>query len=103
MKLNDLAVEFLAVTIPYYAANPEWRKIFNEIADLGEENRDGIIEKLNRVTGPLLGFPHEEQISEELDFIRLSIEDPTLPRMMVKLIDLENRRVQKNNAQEATA
>lgn len=96
MKLNDFAAEFLMVTIPHYASNPDWRKIFEELANLSEEERTGMLQKLNTITGPqLLGLENDEQFPTALMFIRLSLEDPRMPLMMVKMIDYENLRVQK--------
>ena len=91
---NDFATEFLTVTIPHYAADPGWRRIFNDLANLNEEERTAMLKQLENSTIPS-GLVSEEQLSMGLAFLRLNLEEPLNPRMMVKIIDYENQRVQK--------
>ena len=93
---NDFVVEFLTETIPYYATKPAWGDIFRELGDLSEEERAGMLQRLDPVNGSqLLGLENDEQFSTALAFIRLSLEEPLNPRMLGKMIDYENHRVQK--------
>jgi len=96
MKLSEFAIEFLTETIPHYASNPGWRSIFEGLANLSQEERTGMLQRLDTVNGSqLLGLENDEQFSTALAFIRLSLEEPLNPRMLVKMIDYENHRVQK--------
>jgi len=96
MKSSNFVVEFLTETIPYYAADPEWRNLFNDLANLSQQERTGMLQRLDTVKGPkLLGLENDEQFSTALAFIRLSLEEPLNPRTLVKMIDYENIRVRK--------
>lgn len=93
MKLDEFAIEFLTETIPNYASDPGWRVIFNDLATLGEEERTGILQNMSKVTGPIPGVVNEGNSTTLLEFVRLSLKDPTMPGMLVKMIDYENHRV----------
>lgn len=98
MELNELAVEFLEVTIPYYAADPKWKVLFEDLVNLSEEERTGMLRKLNTINGPqLLGLENNEQFPSALEFIRRSLEEPLNLQMMIKLIDYENLRIHKKD------
>jgi len=103
MKPDNFLVEFLTETIPYYASDPAWRSAFHELANLSEEERVGMLQKLNTVTASLLGLVDEDQFPIATAFLRLNLEDPAMPKMMIKLIDHENIRVQKIREQEGIA
>ncbi len=104
MKYDDIVVEFLTETIPHYAANPSWRILFEGLVDLSEEERTGMLRKLDTITGPqLLGLEDDELFPIALEFIRRSLEEPLNLRMLIKLIDYENITVRKKAAQEGIA
>ena len=84
--VNDFVAEFLTEAIPHYAADPEWRSIFHELANLSEEERAGMLQQLENSTIPI-GLVSEEQLSIGLAFLRFNLKDPVAPRMMVKMID----------------
>lgn len=94
-KLSDnYVLDFLTETIPHFAADPEWRNIFKDIANLSEEEKSKMIRCLesNPISSGLI--PEEQRISA-LAFLKLNLEIPNAPRMMVKMIDWENNRVEK--------
>ena len=103
MKGNDFAIEFLTVTIPHYASVPGWREIFNHLATLGVEERTEMLQEMNKITEPIPVVVSEENLAKLLEFVRLSLEDPTMPGMMVKMIDYENQRVKNVSEQEGIA
>lgn len=94
---NDFTIEFLTKTIPHYAADPGWRCVFEGLANLSEDERAGMLQQLgnNIIPSGLSGLVSKEQLSMGLAFLRLNLEEPLNPRMMVKMIDYENHRVQK--------
>lgn len=100
---NDFVVEFLTETIPYYAADPEWRNLFNDLANFSEEEIAGMLQQLDTVTASLLGFVAEDHFPTAAAFLRLNLEDRAMPRMMVRLIGYENLRVKKISEQEGIA
>ncbi|WP_298202136.1 hypothetical protein [Desulfosporosinus sp.] len=103
MKPDNFLVEFLTETIPHYASDPTWRNTFHELANLSEEERTGMLQQLNTVPVSLLGLEDEDQFPTIKAFLRLNLEDPAMPKMMIKLIDHENIRVQKISEQEGIA
>ena len=83
---NDYANEFLTETIPFFTANPGWRNIFNTLANLSEGGRSEMLKRLEDGTIPL-GLVPGEQLSTAMAFLKLNLEDPVGPRMMIRLID----------------
>jgi len=86
---NEFAFEFLNEIIPHYAANPEWRDIFNDLANISEKERRGMLQRLETVPSDLVS---KEQLALALAFLRLNLESPNSPRMMVKIIDYVNQQ-----------
>lgn len=101
-KTNDYAVEFLKETIPHFAADPEWRNIFIALANLSEVERAEMLRCLESNLIPI-ELISEEQRMVAFAFLRVNLEMPDAPHMMVKMIDYENLRVKKISKQEVTA
>lgn len=95
---EDYIIRFLIETIPHYAADPRWKSVFEELANLSEEKRSSMLKCLENGTIPLelSKLVSEKQLSTALEFLCLSLEEPDNPRMMIALIDYENIRVQKS-------
>lgn len=92
---HDIVVELLTKTIPYFTSDHEWRNVFDGLANLSEEERSGMLQRLDTVTGPQpLGLENDEHLPVAMEFLRLSLEEPLNPCMMVKMID-ESIRIQK--------
>lgn len=79
MTLDDYMIK---LNIPYYAADPIWREIFDYLANLSEEDRAVMLQEVDEKFGQLSG--------RALMFIRCVVKKPALPRMLVKAIDYEN-------------
>ena len=86
---NNAAVEFIIETVSCYAADPEWRDIFSDLGNLSEAERVGMLQRIETAPTDLVS---KEQLTIALAFLRLNLESPDSPRMMVKMIDYVNKQ-----------
>ena len=86
---SNIEIKSLTETVSHYAADPEWRDIFSDLGNLSEEERAGMIQRLKTVPTDLVS---KEQLTIALAFLRLNLESPASPRMMVKMIDYVNKQ-----------
>ena len=86
---SNIEIKDLVETVSHYAADPEWRDIFSDLGNLSEAERVGMLQRLETVPPDLVS---KEQLTIALAFLRLNLESPDSPRMMVKMIDYVNKQ-----------
>ena len=86
---SNIEIKDLVETVSHYAADPEWRDIFSDLGNLSEEERMGMLQRLETVPPDLVS---KEQLTIALAFLRLNLESPDSPRMMVKTINYVNQQ-----------
>ena len=86
---SSIEIKDLVETFSHYAADPEWRDIFSDLGNLSEGERTGMPQRLETVPPDLVPGV---QLNTALAFLRLNLESPASPRMMVKMIDYVDHR-----------